>query len=45
MDDDLCLSAILGRSSRVFLVDLTKLVSTSDEEDILDAALDNGGDS
>ena len=49
IEDDLCLSDILGLSKRLFLeaglkVD-SKLVSDSEADDAVEEALDNGGDS
>lgn len=46
IDEDRCLSAILGRSRRVLRDDaFEKLVSVSDEDDTLEDALDKGAES
>lgn len=46
IEEDLCLSDILGRSKRDFLFGcFVKVVSVSDDEDEVEDALDNGGDS
>lgn len=48
IEDDLCLSDILGLSKRVFLEigrDVERWFSDSDADDELDDALESGGDS
>lgn len=46
IDEDLCLSAIFGRSRRDFLDEgFVKLVSVSEEDDMLEDALDRGAGS